>query len=795
MNKLLKYLMVSLVLLMAFVINNTSVKADTVHTNGDFTYTINGNEATLIRYDGSSQIVIIPETVNMATVKYVGYKAFYNHDEIEEVRMPDTIQRIMDGEYDKEYDQYVGAFENCSNLKKVVLSKNITEIGKWAFALCTSLSEIALPDKLITIGEGSLEGCTSLKTLTIPNSVKSIGQCGLYQAGLLELDIPSGIEDIGVDAISIDSLEIINVASDNRHYASYKGALYSKDYHDLIQYPLGNKAQNYTVHNDTVNIWDAFSGSKYLKKLYLLGNVKIISTVAFQSSSIEEFSITKNNTNFITIDGVLFSKDGKRLIIYPTGKKDKIYFVPSGVTAIGYGHTFDKCSYLEELYVPSSVTEFDGTMWYSPSLKKVVFAEGCKINYLGTSMFQGCESLESFVIPESVASFEYGNNFLHCSNLKSIYIGPSSKLYDLQESTFQLFNGCYNLTIYGYGSNHAVSKLANEYLVKYVDISNSCEKVLGITFKDTTVNLLKDTQYNLGTVVYPATVQNNQVEYTVSNPKVAVVSDEGTVTAINEGTCVITAAAKDGSKEYARCQIKVFDKFPSFIAISGKTALYSGKPLILDTPVVTGSNGPITYTYYSDSKCTKKLDSTPTDVGKYYIIATVAEAGDYMEANSDPVCVEIVKKSIASFKVSCSGKTNIYDGKQHQPEITVKNGSRKLVNGTDYTVKYSNNTNAGTATAVITGIGNYQGELKTTFVIKPKAIKNATVLSIGVQKYTGKAIHPSFILKVGKVLLANNKDYIISYKDNIQVGTATITIIGKGNYSGTKTIKFKIVKK
>lgn len=795
LKKIMKCLGVCILFLIVTAFNKSSVYAETAYSEGEFTYTIDGNEATLIGYHGSSKIVTIPEAAGNATVKYIGYKAFYNNDDIEEVIMSDTILKINDGEFDKSYDQYVGAFEKCSNLKKVVLSKNITEIGKWAFAACSSLSNIVLPDNLVKIAEGSFQHCTSLKSLVIPNSVKSIGQCGLYQAGLLEIDIPAGLVDIGASAIECESLEVINVASDNWNFSSFKGSLYSKDYHDLIQYPLGNKDQSYTVHNDTVNIWSAFANSKYLKKLNLLDNVKNIGSIALQRSSIEEFSVSKNNEYFSTIDGVLFSKDGERLMIYPTSKKDKSYFVPSGVTAIGYGHTFDQCSYLEELYIPASVTEFDVTMWYNPSLKKVVFAEGCKIDYLSTAIFQGCEALESFVIPESVSSFQYGNNFLGCSNLRSIYIGPNSKLYSMKESTYQLFNGCGNLTIYGYGSENAVSKLADEYYVKYVDVSYTCDKVLGITFKDTSVNLVKGRQYELGTVVYPSTVQNNKVRYTVNNPKVAVVSESGIVTTISEGRCIITATAEDGSNEYARCLINVYDQLPSSISINSKTERYSGKPVLIDTPVVTGSSGAITYTYYSDLACAKQINDTPINVGKYYVIATVAAEGDYAEASSDPVCIEILKVSIAGFEASLPAKAIIYDGKQKMPKITVKASSRNLVNETDYTVRYKNNINAGTATIIITGIGNYTGELKTTFIIEPKSIEHVTVTSVGDQTYSGKAIRPTITVKAGKVLLEKNKDYTIAYKGNVETGNATITITGKGNYTGIKTYEFKIIKK
>lgn len=74
-----------------------------------------------------------------------------------------------------------------------------------------------------------------------------------------------------------------------------------------------------------------------------------------------------------------------------------------------------------------------------------------------------------------------------------------------------------------------------------------------------------------------------------------------------------------------------------------------------------------------------------------------------------------------------------------------------------------------------------------------KSIAGASVSAIKDQKYTGKAIQPSVTVKVGSTVLKKQTDYTVSYKNNIKTGTASVTITGRGNYTGTISKNFKIV--
>ena len=135
----------------------------------------------------------------------------------------------------------------------------------------------------------------------------------------------------------------------------------------------------------------------------------------------------------------------------------------------------------------------------------------------------------------------------------------------------------------------------------------------------------------------------------------------------------------------------------------------------------------------------------------------------------------------------------VYTGKAITPAVTVKVGSRKLTKGTDYTVAYKNNINAGTATVTITGKGKYKGSKSVTFKITAKKITPAVTLSATSYNYSGKVITPAVTVKTGSRVLKKGTDYTVTYgAGRKNVGTYKVIVKLKGNYSGSRTVSFNI---
>lgn len=139
-----------------------------------------------------------------------------------------------------------------------------------------------------------------------------------------------------------------------------------------------------------------------------------------------------------------------------------------------------------------------------------------------------------------------------------------------------------------------------------------------------------------------------------------------------------------------------------------------------------------------------------------------------------------------------------YTGKAVKPEVTVTVNGATLTNR-NYKVKYQNNKNAGTAYVIVTGKGTYKGKAVIPFTIKAETVVNAndfTIKEIKAKTYNGKLQKPAVsvtIQKNGKTRKLSKKDYIVTYKDNLHAGEATIIVTGKGNYAGlSATAKFTI---
>jgi len=163
------------------------------------------------------------------------------------------------------------------------------------------------------------------------------------------------------------------------------------------------------------------------------------------------------------------------------------------------------------------------------------------------------------------------------------------------------------------------------------------------------------------------------------------------------------------------------------------------------------------------------------------------------------VCGKISKEEVikAATSITLSAKAYTYDGKVKTPNVIVKDSDGKqLVKGTDYTVTYSaGRTNIGTYTVKITLTGNYTGTKTLSFKINPISISKCSVkLSATSFTYNGKVRTPSVTVKDanGKTL-KKNTDYTVTYASGRKnVGTYKVTIRMKGNYTGTKTLTFKI---
>ena len=220
---------------------------------------------------------------------------------------------------------------------------------------------------------------------------------------------------------------------------------------------------------------------------------------------------------------------------------------------------------------------------------------------------------------------------------------------------------------------------------------------------------------------------------------------------------------------------------------------------ISETPAQTYTGSAITPTptiKFGDVTLVKDKDYTLSytdnvNAGKAKI--NVSFIGNYSGTAS--TTFDIIADVLNQEKVSISETAaQTYTGSAITPTPTIKYGEVTLVKDKDYNLTYTDNVNIGTAKINITFINNYSGTAESSFNIIPDVLnqEKVSISEIAKQTYTGKEITPAPTIKYGDVTLVKDKDYTLTYADNVNVGTAKVSIAFIGNYSGTASTSFEI---
>ena len=150
-------------------------------------------------------------------------------------------------------------------------------------------------------------------------------------------------------------------------------------------------------------------------------------------------------------------------------------------------------------------------------------------------------------------------------------------------------------------------------------------------------------------------------------------------------------------------------------------------------------------------------------------------------------------KSIAAPSVTINNPTDkTYTGSPCVQGVSVKDSEAKLTVD-DISVTYENNINVGTATIIYTGKNNYTGEIRKNFKITEASITDDMIANIPSVTYNTRAHTPDVTVTFNGSTLEAGKDYGVAYTNNINAGTATVTVTGKGNFTGTASKDFAIV--
>lgn len=173
-----------------------------------------------------------------------------------------------------------------------------------------------------------------------------------------------------------------------------------------------------------------YQGLDITKEIIIPANITRIGRDAFCGcTQLEKINVDAANTEYKSVDGNLYSIDGKTLMQYAIGKKEKEFIIPEGVEYIGRG-AFAGSVNLEKITIPEGVYLADRAFFGCHSLKKVIIADNATDTRMGSYVFSECAALEEAYIGENVI-FDIAA-FSKCSSLKKVTLNKTTEITDRQ---------------------------------------------------------------------------------------------------------------------------------------------------------------------------------------------------------------------------------------------------------------------------------------------------------------------------------------------------------------------------
>ena len=392
-------------------------------------------------YNSYSGSVTVPSTVvhqgKTYTVTAVGRGAFYRCEHLTSVSLPNTVTML-------DYAAFANSsltslsipqsvttlgefcFQNCSSLVSINLPNGITSIPRQCFTSCSSLQSITIPGSAKVIYYYAFYNCTALENLTIQNGVEGIMYAAFASCAFQTVTIPASVTTIEEHAFDhCTSVSAFNVNSGNTHFCSVEGILFTAEMDTLKQYPP-QKSLSYFQVPFGVKVIDggAFSSCYQLEGITLVEGLESIGVSAFvDCNNLTEITIPASvreigfgaftfcynlrsinvkdvNRNYMSDDGVLYTKDGKIIVQYPCARPDKHYSILNTTDSIS-DYAFSENTYLKSLYLPSGIKSIPAQTFMNSHLERVVADEG--LERIERYAFSGCSELKSVYLPSTLS--------------------------------------------------------------------------------------------------------------------------------------------------------------------------------------------------------------------------------------------------------------------------------------------------------------------------------------------------------------------------------------------------------
>lgn len=624
-----------------------------------------------------------------------------------------------------------GTFSGKETVKTVTIPEGVRLIEYHAFHGCTALTTVVLPSSLEEMTENTFYQCTNLKTVSLDTANSKLTKIGQYSFAYCEKLTGFDIPS------SLKELE--------------EGVFFRCSSLKKIIIP------------DTVEKIDrsAFYECTNVIEIKIPGTVKEASDIALVGC--EKVITAELPISMVTLANLQRSDDLETLVI-----------VDDGSTELPDKDALNEKKKLKKVVFPDSLTSIPRAFCRSVSaLEEVKLPANLKI--ISNASFSECTNLKTIDLPDTVT--EIGAfAFADCTSLKDFTIPDGIK--SIGEEAFYN-SGITSLVVPE--SVETIDKLAFSHMANLTNATFPAG--CGITFSD--CKNLKTAKITgnptvIDNYMFYECSQLTDFEIPGSVKKIGYAAFYNT--ALKEAVIPASVTEID-DWAFGECQNLEKAVLPDGLKSIGGAAFY-------ECPELTDSNIPDSVTTLGDFAfgwCPKLKDMTIPD--------TIDNFGKCVFANTPGVTIDTSRKY---FIPTVDGIKDLpYTGSEvTQPDMEITVNGVTLKEDSDYEVSYSSNTEIGMATMDINFKGQYVGHLTRTFNVVQIEMsdENITVAGIHNTRYTGKKIVMSKLaVQAGGRTLTPGTDYTVAYKNNLNPGTAEITIAGKGNYTGTVVKTFNIL--
>ena len=757
-------------------------------------------------------------------------------------------------------------FYGCSALEDIEFPENIDCIGVSAFYGCSSLAfdDLIIPDKVKTIGDDAFSGCCKITSITVPSNVTLIGKGAFKGTNPTKVSLPFIGSKRGESGSfsSVFGYVFGQVSSlENTIVQRYKDS-------NIMYYSIPKTIKEVVISDETIIPYGAFYNCDWIEKVTINdieGDASKVGTDAFYNCKemtvyinrdtavhtyCERNSIRHCSTKSISLDSdslVLFRNEAKTIgseVVLLNGKVDTypetvwtssdpevasvdrytgvitavapgtatitadsegvtttaevtVYFKLDGITLNKASTEIDihKTEKLTVIYNPDNTTDSKDITWRSSDETVATVDKDGVLSALkkgkATITATGFNGVQAtctvqVLLPITEITFENSAVTIPRGTRQKVpfVVSPSdtTDTYTVTSSDIDI------ATVDRFGT--VVAKKIGTAVITVTSsrgLAESCVVTVNSPASSVTLSQESKSLFVGKTFALTAEMQpkdtTDSITWTSSNEDVAVVTPDGFVTAMSKGTATITATADSGAS--ASCEVEVESN------IAATTVLLAYQ----ETEYDGSENLPAVDVYYNGDKLVENTDYSlsylnNTDVGTASVFVTSLHDGTEVEKQ-----FVIKPLTVRALDISCKAVMT-YTGKALKALEEITYQSLRLTEGVDYTVTYENNTNAGAATVTITGRGNFCGATTKTFTIAPKSIESATVtLDVISYTYDGSAKKPVVTVKDGITVLTEGTDYSISYAKNTHAGDAVVTVMGLNNYGSITAVTFKIYPK